>query len=78
MTTPRLRRSGVTLLEVLVSMLVMAIGLLALLTLFPLGATENTQSSGFGFHAFAVPFTLSRDARNARGCPPMVKKKPPA
>jgi prepilin-type N-terminal cleavage/methylation domain-containing protein len=32
------RRSGVTLLEVLVAMFVMAIGLLALLTLFPLGA----------------------------------------
>ncbi len=44
MTAPRLRRSGVTLLEVLVAIFVMAIGLLALLTLFPLGAMQMAQA----------------------------------
>lgn len=38
------RRSGVTLLEVLVAIFVMAIGLLALLTLFPLGALRMQQA----------------------------------
>jgi prepilin-type N-terminal cleavage/methylation domain-containing protein len=38
------RRSGVTLIEVLVAIFVMAIGLMALLTLFPLGALEMAQA----------------------------------
>jgi prepilin-type N-terminal cleavage/methylation domain-containing protein len=39
-----MKRSGVTLLEVLVSIFIMGIGLLALLTLFPLGATTMAQA----------------------------------
>lgn len=46
--TPRLpnstRRAGATLIEVLVAIFVMAIGLLALLTLFPLGALRMAQA----------------------------------
>ena len=38
------RRTGVTLTEVLVSIFIMAIGLLALLTLFPLGALRMAQA----------------------------------
>ena len=38
------RRPGVTLMEVLVAIMITAIGLLALLTLFPLGALEMAQS----------------------------------
>jgi prepilin-type N-terminal cleavage/methylation domain-containing protein len=38
------RRPGVTLIEVLVAIFVMAIGLMALLTLFPLGALEMAQA----------------------------------
>src|SRR5579862_7048464 len=37
-------RSGVTLLEVLVSIFIMGIGLLSLLTLFPAGAVKMTQA----------------------------------
>src|SRR5262245_25230964 len=39
-----IRRSGVTLVEVLVSIFVMGIGLLALLALFPLGALSMAQA----------------------------------
>jgi prepilin-type N-terminal cleavage/methylation domain-containing protein len=42
--TTRRTRPGVTLVEVLVAMFVMALGLLALLTLFPLGAMQMAQS----------------------------------
>src|SRR3954464_8722899 len=38
------RRPGVTLVEVLVAILITAVGLLALLTLFPLGALEMAQA----------------------------------
>src|SRR5262245_37607548 len=38
------RRSGVTLLEVLVAMFVMGVGMLALLTLFPVGAVSMGQA----------------------------------
>jgi hypothetical protein len=38
------RRAGVTLIEVLVSLFVVALGLLALLTLFPLGALSMAQA----------------------------------
>src|SRR5262245_30461446 len=38
------RRSGLTLIEVLVAIFVMAIGLMALLTLFPLGALRMGQA----------------------------------
>lgn len=44
MTTTRETRPGVTLLEVLVAIFVVAIGLLALLTLFPLGALRMGQA----------------------------------
>jgi prepilin-type N-terminal cleavage/methylation domain-containing protein len=44
MTTTREPRPGVTLLEVLVAIFIMAIGLLALLTLFPLGAMRMAQA----------------------------------
>lgn len=44
MTTPRLRRRGITLLEVLIAIFTMGIGLLALLTLFPLGAIQMAQA----------------------------------
>ena len=37
-------RTGLTLIEVLVSIFIMAIGLLALLTLFPLGALTMAQA----------------------------------
>ena len=38
------RRPGITLIEVLVAIFIMAIGLLALLTLFPLGALRMSQA----------------------------------
>jgi len=38
------RRPGITLVEVLVAILIMGVGLLALLTLFPLGALEMAQA----------------------------------
>ena len=38
------RRPGVTLIEVLVAIFVVALGLLALLTLFPLGALSMAQA----------------------------------
>src|SRR5262245_35918824 len=38
------RRPAITLIEALMAIFVMAIGLLALLTLFPLGASEMAQS----------------------------------
>jgi hypothetical protein len=41
---PKHRRAGVTLIEVLVSIFVVALGLLALLTLFPLGALSMAQA----------------------------------
>ncbi len=44
MTTDSRPRPGVTLLEVLVAIFVMALGLLALLTLFPLGAMQLGQA----------------------------------
>src|SRR5262245_27465536 len=43
-TTNLKPRSGVTLIEVLVAIFVMAIGLMALLTLFPLGALNMAQA----------------------------------
>src|SRR5262245_14916122 len=39
-----MRRKGVTLMEVLVAITICGIGLLALLTLFPLGALEMAQA----------------------------------
>src|SRR5262245_44100129 len=38
------RRSGITLVEVLVAIFIMGVGLLALLALFPLGALEMAQA----------------------------------
>src|SRR5947207_2182363 len=38
------RRSGVTLVEVLVAIFVMGVGMIALLTLFPLGALQMAQA----------------------------------
>src|SRR4051794_12179863 len=38
------RRSGITLIEVLVAIFVMALGMIALLTLFPIGALQMAQS----------------------------------
>src|SRR5205085_7502211 len=38
------RRAGVTLLEVLVAIMITGVGMLALMTLFPLGAMEMAQS----------------------------------
>jgi prepilin-type N-terminal cleavage/methylation domain-containing protein len=43
-TTAGIRRRGVTLVEVLAAIFVMALGLMALLTLFPLGALEMAQA----------------------------------
>ena len=40
----RTRRPGITLLEVLIAIFVMGIGMLALLTLFPLGALSMAQA----------------------------------
>src|SRR5436309_16101466 len=42
--TPNLKRQGATLVEVLVAIFVMAIGLLALLVMFPLGALRMGQA----------------------------------
>src|SRR5438876_679116 len=39
-----MKRSGVTLVEVMVAMFVMAIGMLALLTLFPIGALSMAEA----------------------------------
>jgi hypothetical protein len=44
MITNRTQRPGVTLTEVLVALFVMAIGMIALLTLFPLGAMQLSQA----------------------------------
>jgi prepilin-type N-terminal cleavage/methylation domain-containing protein len=41
---PRQRRRGITLVEVLVAIFIMGIGLLALLTLFPLGALNMARA----------------------------------
>ncbi len=38
------RRRGITLIEVLVAIFIMAIGLLAILTLFPLGALRMAEA----------------------------------
>ena len=38
------RRSGITLVEVLVAILIMGVGMIALLTLFPLGALNIAQA----------------------------------
>jgi hypothetical protein len=59
------RRSGATLTEVLVAIFVMAIGLLALLTLFPLGALSMAQAikdnrtAHSGRNAFAIAQALN-------------------
>jgi prepilin-type N-terminal cleavage/methylation domain-containing protein len=63
-------RSGVTLLEVLIAIFIMGIGLLALLTLFPVGATTMTQAmrdarcAEAGYNARSVCFaqTIMNDA----------------
>src|ERR1700676_4009663 len=58
MTMPR--RSGLTLLEVLVAIFVMGIGLLALLTLFPLGilrmakAIQDEKCGQAGYNAASI------------------------
>jgi prepilin-type N-terminal cleavage/methylation domain-containing protein len=44
MTTARKRRPGVTLLEVLVTIFIMGVGMLALLTLFPVGAVSIARA----------------------------------
>src|SRR5262245_56539469 len=43
-TTATTRRPGITLLEVLVAIFILALGLLSLLTLFPLGALTMAQA----------------------------------
>jgi prepilin-type N-terminal cleavage/methylation domain-containing protein len=58
-------RPGVTLLEVLIAIFIMGIGLLALLTLFPVGATTMTQAmrdarcAEAGYNARSVCFAQS-------------------
>src|SRR5437879_6957238 len=64
MIHPRMR-TGATLTEVLVAIFVMAIGLLALLTLFPLGALSMAQAikdnrtAHSGRNAFAIAEALN-------------------
>ena len=43
-TTAKLRRAGITLTEVLVALFIMAIGMIALLVMFPLGAQQIAQA----------------------------------
>jgi hypothetical protein len=65
-----LRRSGVTLLEVLVAIFVMGIGLIALLTLFPIGVLrmayaiqqEKCSEAGYSATALAVMQNVRNDA----------------
>jgi pilin/secretion family protein with methylation motif len=62
-------RSGVTLVEVLVAIFVMGIGLIALLTLFPIGMLrmaraihdESSAQSAQNAHANAIVYNLSQD-----------------
>src|SRR6266852_1689458 len=44
MTLNRTRRAGLSLVEVIVAMFIMALGMIALLTLFPLGAVQMGQA----------------------------------
>ena len=68
-----IRRSGVTLIEVLVAIFVMAIGLLSLLALFPLGALNMAQAikderaSQAAANADAVARFLPQNAGTAVG-----------
>jgi prepilin-type N-terminal cleavage/methylation domain-containing protein len=69
------RRSGVTLIEVLVAIFIMAIGMLALLALFPLGAISMAQalkddrcaSSAVNAEAFAIAQDIKHDIAVAGG-----------
>jgi prepilin-type N-terminal cleavage/methylation domain-containing protein len=69
------RRSGVTLIEVLVAIFIMAIGMLALLALFPLGALSMAQalkddrcaSAAVNAEAFAVAHDIKHDVAVAGG-----------
>jgi prepilin-type N-terminal cleavage/methylation domain-containing protein len=71
------RRSGMTLVEVLVAIFIMAIGLLALLTLFPLGALNMAQAikdqrvAEAGRNAGAIADT-TWEYSTAAGAPPPV------
>src|SRR5947209_15103932 len=63
-------RRGVTLLEVLTAIFIMGIGLLALLTLFPLGALsmaravrdDRAAAAGANASALAIAFDLRNDS----------------
>ncbi len=69
------RRPGITLIEVLVSIFIMAIGMIALLTLFPLGAVNVAQAlrddraaqAAANADAFALAKNLRRDPAIANG-----------
>src|SRR5205823_2744195 len=69
-TSMRARRHGVTLIEVLAAIFVMGIGLLALLTLFPVGALsmaravrdDRAAQAGANGAALAVAVDLRNDA----------------
>src|SRR5262249_30557160 len=66
-----IRRAGVTLIEVLVSIFIMGVGLLALLTLFPLGALTMAQAVKdqrcAEAAANAEAIAIYRDMRNSVG-----------
>src|SRR5262245_24748322 len=59
------RRSGMTLIEVLVAIFIMAIGLLALLALFPLGMLRMAQALRDGRSAQAAPNAQALPVRQA-------------
>jgi prepilin-type N-terminal cleavage/methylation domain-containing protein len=62
------KRPGVTLLEVLIAIFIMSIGMLALLTLFPVGALEMARAlrsnRSAGAAVLAESFAMSQDIRH--------------
>ncbi len=73
------RRRGITLVEVLVAIFIMAIGLLALLTLFPLGALRMGQALQNDRTATAASAAANLcDAFGIREDPSFMNSNPPA
>ena len=77
LTTMR-RRRGITLVEVLVAIFIMAIGLLALLTLFPLGALRMGQRSERPHRHRRQRAANLCDAFGIREDPSFMNSNPPA
>src|SRR5262249_30237619 len=80
------RRSGVTLVEVLVAIFVMGIGLIALLTLFPIGMLrmaraihdEYSTQSAINGYSNAILYNLGQDADVNSETNDLYNRQPPA